>query len=186
MSATSLLQRLMLLAYPRSFRDQYGEEMLRTLRDLRRHGGMSRPRLALQVARDVVVTAPRLRIEALLTRTKVIAILSLAALAATLFIAGTSRFLLLILVPLALLAIVIHHHDRPITSGVQPAHWWRWGASGAALLGTLIVAEGAGPDFDWFPWLGLWFLALMGLALLAIGLVLGVVHAIARVRHTIG
>jgi hypothetical protein len=110
----------------------------------------------------------------------------LAALTATLFIAGTSRFLLLVFAPLALLAIVIHHHDRAISSGVQSAHWWRWGASEAVLLGTLIVAEGAGPDFDWFPWLGLWFLALMGLALLAIGFVLGIVHAIARVRHAIG
>jgi hypothetical protein len=147
---------------------------------------MSRPRLALQVSRDVVLTAPRLRIEALMTRTKILAVLTLAALTAIAVIAGTSRFLLLILVPLALLAIVIHHHDRPITSGVRSEHWWRWGASGAALLGTLIVAEGAGPDFDWFPWLGLWFLALVGLAFLAIGFVLGIAHAIARVRHTIG
>jgi hypothetical protein len=187
MKPPSVWYRLVLLAYPRAFRERYGDEMTRTVHDLRRHDGMSPPRLTLHLARDVALTAPRLRMEHLMTQTKVLAVVALAVLTALAAIAGSPRFALLFLVPLVFVAILVHGHDRPITrSGVGSRHWWRWGASGAALLGVLILAEGAGPDFDWFPWLGLWFLALMGLALLGISFVLGTAHLLSRARRSPG
>ena len=121
-----------------------------------------------------------------MTRTKTLAVLGLTALTAIAVIAGTSLLPVLVLVPFAVVAIVIHRDGRPAARGVRSEHWWRWGAAGAALLGTLVVAEGAGPDFDWFPWLGLWLLALTGLVFLAMGFVLGIVHAVTHVRHTTG
>jgi hypothetical protein len=178
--------RLVLLAYPRAFRKRYGDEMARTVRDLRRHDDLSRPRLAFHVARDVALTAPRLRMEHLMTPTKVLAVVVLAVLTALAAIAGSPRFLLLFLVPLVFVAILVHRHDRPITNSVGSQHWWRWGVCGAALLGMLILAEGAGPDFDWFPWLGLWFLALTGLALIGISFVLGTAHLLSRARRSPG
>jgi hypothetical protein len=186
MRTSSRWYRLMLLSYPRTFRERYGEEMARTVDDLRRHDDLRGPRLALHVARDVALTAPRLRMEHLMTETKVLAIVALAILTALAVIAGSPRFLLLVLVPLVLVAILVHRHDRPITISLGSRHWWRWGVSGAALLGLLILAEGAGPDFNWFPWFGLWFVALMGLALVGLSFVLGTAHFLSRARRSPG
>ena len=160
-------------AYPRWFRNQYGTEIARTLRDMHRYGGMSKSRLMISMARDVALTAPRLRMEALVTHTKILAVVALTALAALVAIAGATRFVLLIVVLVGLFAVLVHRHDRPITNAVRSKHWWRWGIGGLAILATLIIAEGAGPDFDWLPgvWYLLWFLALMGLAVLAVGVV---------------
>jgi hypothetical protein len=155
---------------------------------MRRYGGMSRSRLMVSVARDVALTAPRLRMEALMAQTKIFGVLAVLALAALAAVAGATRFVLVIVVLVAVLAVLVHRHDRPITSAVRSKHWWRWGIGGLAILGTLIIAEGAGPDFDWLPgvWYLLWFLALMGLALLAIGVVLGMAHVVARTRRAKG
>jgi hypothetical protein len=126
--------------------------------------------------------------EALMAQTKILVVLAVTALAALAAIAGATRFVLVILVLGVLLAVLVHRHDRPITSAVRSEHWWRWGIGGLAVLGTLIIAEGAGPDFDWLPgvWYLLWFLALMGLALFAIGVVLGMAHVVARTRRAKG
>jgi hypothetical protein len=185
MTEPSLPYRLMLRAYPRSFRDHYGDEMVRTLQDMRLHGGMSRAHFMLRVTRDVVLTAPRSRMEALVTQTKVLSVLALAMLTALALVAGSPRFVVLIVVPVVLLAVLAHRHDRPITRAVRSEHWWRWAVSGVAILGTLIIAEGAGPDFDWLPgiWFLLWFFALMGLAFLAVGSVLCLAHVASRARR---
>jgi hypothetical protein len=178
----------MLLAYPRSFRECYGAELVRTVDDMRRYEGMSRPRVALHVARDVARTAPRLRIEAIVTETKTLAILALVVLTPLAAIAGSPRFVLVLLVPLVVLGSLVHGHDRAIRTAMRSRHWWRWGLGGAALLGMLIVAEGAGPDFDWLPgaWFLLWFLVLMALALVCISVVLGTAQLIARGRRQLG
>jgi hypothetical protein len=188
MNRPTFVWRCVLRAYPRSFRDQYGREMTRTLRDMRRYGGISRSRLAGALARDVALTAPRLRMEALMARSKILGVVAIAALSALAVVAGATRFVVVIAALVALLAVLAHRHDRPITTAVRSVHWWRWGAGGLAILGTLILAEGAGPDFDWLPgaWHLMWFLALMGLALLAIGVVLGVANLVTRIRHAEG
>ena len=188
MTETHRRYRLMLLAYPRSFRECYGAELVRTVDDIRRYDGMSRPRLALHVARDVALTASRLRIEAIVTQTKILAILALVVLTALAAIAGSPRFVLLLLVPLVVLGSLVYGHDRPIRTAMRSRHWWRWGVGGVALLGVLILAEGAGPDFDWLPgaWLLLWFLVLLAFALLCISVVLGAAHLLGRGRRQLG
>lgn len=186
MNGPRLAHRLVLRAYPRAFRDHYGDEMLRTLEDLRRHSGLSRAQLALHVTRDVVLTAPRLRMEAIVTQTKVLAVLPLAMLTVLALVTGSPRFVVVIIAPVALLAVLVHRHDRPIGRAVHSAHWWRWAVAGLAILATLVVAEGAGPDFDWLPgaWYLLWFLALMGLAFVAVGTVLFLASVASRARRS--
>ena len=111
----------MLLAYPPSFRSRYGPEMLRCMRDLRRHGGMGRGRLAAHVAADVLLTAPRMRMESLMTRTIAITV----ALSVALLLALVFSPVALVLVPLALVAVVAagRRQDRPIAADApSPAH----------------------------------------------------------------
>jgi hypothetical protein len=155
---------------------------------MRRYGGMSRSRLIISVARDVALTAPRLRMEALVAHTKILIVLGVTALAALAAGAGATRFVLLLLVFGVVLGVLVHRHDRPIARAARSKHWWRWGIAGLAILGTLIIAEGAGPDFDWLPgvWYLLWVLALMGLGFLAIGVVLGMAQLVARTRRAKG
>jgi hypothetical protein len=91
-------------------------------------------------------------------------------------------------VPLVVLGILVHGHDRPVRNAMRSGDWWRWGVGGALLLGSLILAEGAGPDFDWLPgaWFLLWFLVLMAFALVCISFVLGTAHLLGRDRQQLG
>ena len=67
-----VLLRVVLWAYPRDFRRDYGAEWTRTITDLRVHGGLSRPRLAFRVVIDALSTAPRMRLETLVQNRKAI------------------------------------------------------------------------------------------------------------------
>lgn len=67
-----LLARMVLLAYPRSFRQDYGAEWTRTVNDLRVHRGLGTARIFARVLVDAFATAPRMRWENLVGPTKTI------------------------------------------------------------------------------------------------------------------
>lgn len=56
--------RLLLVLYPRDFRDRYADDLVQALADL--SGDLSARRVWQRVALDVAVTAPRYRMETLM------------------------------------------------------------------------------------------------------------------------
>jgi hypothetical protein len=138
------LSRLALLAYPPAFRNRYGTEMLRCMRDLRRHGGMGRGRLVAHVAADVLLTAPRMRMESLMNRTIAITL----ALSATLLLAIVVSPVAVALIPLALvaLALAMRRRDRPIAAGDRSPARGRsqllGGLGSLAVAGAILIVDG--------------------------------------------
>jgi len=181
----SRLYRAALLAYPRSFRRAYGPELIGAARDLRRHGGVSRTRLALRLAFDIVCTAPRMRVEAAVRNARVAGVVSLATIAIVAVAVGSSVLLVLIGSVVGLLALLGRRHDRPIvTNPEETARWYRWlmAAAVAFAVGFLALLTSDGDELSstaWTIWMLAWGSALV-LALFA--LVLGTSHAIHRRR----
>ena len=165
------LSRLMLLAYPASFRSHYGPELVRCIHDLRRHGGMGRGRLAAHVAADVLLTAPRMRMESLMTRTIAITV----ALSAALLLALVVSPVALVLVPLALVAVVAarRRQDRPIAADPpSPARGRTHILAGLASLmvaGAILLVDGG--ELSEPVWAVFALSVVLGTLLLVFGLV---------------
>lgn len=143
-SVPGRLSRLVLLAYPPSFRRRYGAEMLRCMRDLRRHGGMGRGRLAAHIAADVLLTAPRMRMESLMNRTIAITLALSAALLLALVVSPVA--VLLVAPALAAVAVVARRHDRPIAGDEPSPGRGRsqiiGGAGSLALAAAIVIVDG--------------------------------------------
>lgn len=58
--------RWSLAAYPASFRREYGTAWTQAIDDLHHHTQMSTPRLVRRVCADVLLTAPKMRLETLM------------------------------------------------------------------------------------------------------------------------
>ena len=165
------LSRLVLLAYPAAFRSRYGPEMLRCMRDLRRHGGMGRGRLAAHVAADVLLTAPRMRMESLMARTIVITV----ALSGAVLLALVVSPIALVLVPLALVAVVAarRRQDRPFAADApSPAHGRahiRAGLASLAVAGAILLVDGG--ELSEPAWAVFALSVVLGTLLLVFGLV---------------
>ncbi len=163
--------RLALLAYPPSFRKGYGDEMARCVRDLRDHGGMSRGRLGLHVAADVLLTAPRMRLETLMTRTIVVTATIAAAVALSLMFSPVA----LVLVPaLLMLAVLGRRHDLPIAPDGSGQPRWRVhmlrGVAALGVAGVVLLINGGGELSE--PLWAIWALSFVaGLSMLVLGLV---------------
>ena len=135
------LSRLALLAYPAAFRSRYGPEMLRCMRDLRRHGGMGRGRLAAHVAADVLLTAPRMRMESLMNRTIAITVALTGVLLLALVVSPVA--LVLVVPALVALAAMQRRHDGPIAA--TPARGRGHvlaGLAALALAGAIVIVDG--------------------------------------------
>jgi hypothetical protein len=173
-SRPSRWSRLVLRAYPRAFRRAYGDEITRSISDLRTHGHRSRASVLWLVAADTLRTAPRLRMESLMGNHRLVtftAVLTVAVLAA---LVGSPLLLLVVAAVVALMAILIRRGDRPIVAdATSAAHWYRWLAAGAgcaAIGGVVLVVDG--PELSsvgWTIWMLSWTAALV---LVLFGLVL--------------
>lgn len=163
--------RLMLLAYPAAFRRRYGAEMLRCIQDQRRYQEADPVRLALRVAGDVLLTAPRLRMETLMTRTIAITI----AVGLTLLLSLLVWPVALTVVPmLVLLAAFSRRHDQPIAAGDAPrSRWLRHilrGVGALSVSGAVLVLSGGGELSE--PLWAIWALSFVsGVTLVILGLV---------------
>jgi len=157
--------RLALLAYPAAFRRDYGAEMSRTLQDLKNHGGASRWRLAAHVAADVVLTAPAMRLESLMSRpTAVTGLLIVALFCGLAFVGqvvGSPVFLAVLVAGVGVVTILSRRHGRPIVSDRRPgAPWQRRLTAGLAALavGTVILIADGGELSEpaWAVWALSW------------------------------
>ncbi len=145
--------RHLLRFYPKSVRADFGEAMEQVHRDLRVHGGMRGPRLFLTTTRDLIRSAPRLRVEEGMAthpgRTRaVVTILAAAALV------GLVALGPLLGIP-ALVALVIYmarHADDLDGAKHSRALWLGLPIAGGVLclVGLTVDTLGAG-DSPWWP-----------------------------------
>ena len=176
----SLYQRLLWL-YPASFRREYGQAMVQVFCDRLRDEARHRPRAAavrawLHTLGDLALSVPKQRIEAFMCEqqatvrllTLIVAVsLSIAAIA---FI-GIPAVVLLAAVP-AWLAYQ-HRRGRLLRLPGQ-SKWYRWVLSGAAVLAVEWLAFILSGEADEWVWgLGS-LLAVLGLLVVAAGVVMGV------------
>jgi len=169
------IARLALLAYPREFRREYGDEIVRCMRDMRRHGDVDRARLAGRVAADVLLTAPRMRLETLMHRSIVLTLaLGIVALIAAVAILPVALVALAAVVAGA--AVVIgRRHDGPLGDSPPSAGWRRcvlWGVASFAVGSAILIIDGGElSEPVWALW-ALTFVA--GAILVGLGIVLAV------------
>ncbi|HVL89496.1 MAG TPA: hypothetical protein VM841_04590 [Actinomycetota bacterium] len=97
--------RAVLLLYPRTFRREYGDEMVAVLEDMMA-GGARGPGLVTRIVRDVVVSVPRIRREETTMATKAI-IAGVLVLTVGLAVAGTGSVALGGIVSGTVLAVVL-------------------------------------------------------------------------------
>lgn len=171
------LARFTLLAYPRSFRRDFGPEYLRATADLHSHGRRRRFEIAGRLLGEAVTVAPAMRWEYLMkpTRTVLVVVAAVAALIG--LVMGSEAIALLVVALVALAGLVFAGQDRPITptdpSVSQRWYWWLAGAAGAFLagLGVLAVTEEDGglSEAAWATWMLSWATAAV-LALVGVGL----------------
>jgi uncharacterized membrane protein YhaH (DUF805 family) len=179
----------LLRLYPRSFREEYGEDMEQLLRlQLRDEGAL---RVWSRALLDLALTVPSLHLEARMSRgpsapvvygAASVASLVLAAVAGTavgvsvLGIAGVLLF--------GSLAVIAHRRAQSLgSSGHADAHWWKYAVAGGALLAlTAVAGTLADDDLGEGSWAVFMAVLLTSVVLLAVGLVLGVTHAVAHRR----
>ena len=177
MSARGGTSRLVLFAYPKSFRREYGNEVLQSIADLRRHGGLGRPRRAARLVVDVVRTAPRMRMESVMShaRFKPFALAAVLAICVISVAVGSPSFLVSIAAALVALVMLARNGGRPIaTDPAQTSKWYRWVVAGALSFaigfGVLIVDGNELTSTGWSVWMLSWgtgtVLVLFGLILL--------------------
>lgn len=180
------MARLVLMAYPRSFRREFGAEWCRTVEDMRIHGRHSRVRLVARVLSDALVTAPRMRWENMMGTIKTALVVAAVVLAAAALMIGSPSMFVLILALFAIGVLLARRNERPIASEFTAwsARWYYWIAAGAALFaigfGALLTNEDNElSSAAWATWILSW---LSGAVVAAIGLALGATRLISQRR----
>lgn len=170
------LARLTLLAYPRSFRRDFGADYLQAATDLDTHGQHSRLRVAGRLAGDVLTTATAMRWEHLMKPGKLIVTVVVAVAAAFGLLLGAPMVALPMLAILAVLAISARRHDQPIateaTAWSQRWYLWLAVAAGMFLLGLAVLAADGDGELSspvWAVW-NLTWLAAAVIATVGLGL----------------
>jgi hypothetical protein len=164
--AARRLFRLVLLAYPASFRREYGGEMEQLLIDRDRHDGRGAGRIMLGEILDAVCIAPRLRWETPMNRVVIIAVIAAVAIAALL--AGAA----LALIPLAVVALAAWYLGgrsiRPIAPAYSSRRWVWWLLAGGVSIGIGVAI----PQIDGGELSSLWW------SVMAVAVVGGIVMAV--------
>jgi hypothetical protein len=183
------LYRGLLLCYPRSFRHEYGPDMVLLFSD--QLGDEPAPRVWCRGLIDLAVTVPTRHLEAHLKRPPnslvpvIFAALAVASILVAV-IAGTNPGIALGALSVAavatVLAVVSARQTRRITAATSTtAQWWKPLALGAGALVAVIILEGA---TDLSLWMPMFITVLFSLLMIAAGLVLGIAHLlITHFRH---
>ncbi len=145
--------RHLIRLYPRSVREEFGDSMRQAHQDLRVHGGVGGPRLFLATARDVIRSAPRLRIEEGMAthpgRTRAVVTILVAAALVGLVAVGP---LFGIPALVALLVYMARHADDIAGATHSRALWLGLPIAGGVLFLVSITADALGAgDSGWWP-----------------------------------
>lgn len=170
--------------YPRSFREEYGDDLVALFAEQCADEG--NVRVYTRTALDLILTVPIRHLEVPMSRrapTAMVLVYSVIALGgvATAVVGGTNEVAvslgLLIAALAGALAIVTarRHTAGPADAGNL---WWKITATGAALIAAVIVGAGLGVE----AWYLAWLMAIAGVALVAAGLLLGAFRLFQRLR----
>ena len=178
--------RLVLLAYPRSFRREFGDEWLRTVDDLRTHDGRSGLAVVGRVMADTCLTAPRLRWESSMPTLKSTFVVLGVVLLLFGLVLGAGVIVFPVAVVLAVLFAASTSHDRPVAAEAVAwgRHWYAWmiGAAACFLLGGSMLFTSADGELSSIAW-PVWILSWLAAATLAvIGLGLGITRFVYQRR----
>lgn len=176
--------RVLLRLYPRRFREEYGADMALLFADQLHDEPASRVWARGLV--DLAITVPHRHLETHMSRPPsplvplLFAGIGFAGLC-TAFIGGSNPTALVAGLAIAAtgggLAAVAWRNVRPLPSEQNvTAHWWKFLASGAAVLTTVIVITTATGEVDDSLWVPTMVIIVSALALLGTGLALGVAH----------
>ena len=171
--------RAMVRLYPRRFRDEYGEDMVRLIREQCRDE--SAWRIAARSTVDLAIAIPTQHLEARMNRAPsalvplVYAVFALGGVALAI-VGGSDPTSSVIGLAVALgagtLGILAWRRAAPGRATTPTGTWWKFLAAGPCLIGLVIVASGAGVN-AWF--LGL-VTVLTAVVSTATGVVLGLAH----------
>ena len=179
----TLLARIALLAYPRSFRREYGTEWTRTVSDMRTHSGHSALRVGGTVIAETVTTAVHMRWENLMKPTKTALTVIAAVITAAALVVGSPAIAILVVAVVILIGLQFAGKDRPITptDPSRTRRWYLWlaAAAGAFLVGLAVLAIDGDDELSsaaWATWMLSWasatVLGLIGVSLAATRLVI--------------
>ncbi len=170
--------RILLRAYPRSFRERFGPEMAQLLLDRRREGANGTG-LLLREAGDCLRTAPRLHLEHPMSR-NVITVVLITATVIGAVLGGPAGLIPAVLLAIALVGL---RNERPIGS-LTATRWWGWFVAAGAcfvVLFTVLAIDG-----DELTSTGLTIAFVSGnaaLVLAVIGVGNGALHLVQRHRN---
>ena len=181
----NLLVRVALLAYPRSFRREYGTEWTRTIADMRTHGHHHAGRVSGTVIAEALTTAVQMRWENLMKPTKTLLTVIAATVALAALVMGSEAIAVLVVALVVLVGLQFAGKDRPIapTDPSITRHWYLWmaGAASAFLIGLGVLAVD-GDDLTSAGWTT-WMLSWAGAAILGfVGLGLGATRLVTNNR----
>lgn len=177
------LYRHLTALYPRSFRDEYRDDLTTTFALQLADDGA--PRCWLRTALDLIVTVPTQRMESHMNKSSnhLVPLLYTAVAVGAVLVAivgGTNRESLIIgacvAVAAGAAAVAAWRRSQPIVGTIGSNGWWKFIVAGASIVASVIVAAGLGVE-DWFVGMLAIFVAFV---LTLTGLVLGVLHLSSR------
>ena len=145
--------RHLLRVYPRSVRKEYGDAMRQAHQDLRVHSGLRGPRLFVATTRDLIRSAPRLRLEEGMAthpgRTRAVVTILVAAALVGLVAMGP----ILGIPALICLILYMRSHREDVSAANRVRGFWL----ALPIVGAILLAVGTiagllmGEDSRWWP-----------------------------------
>ena len=186
-AATVTLYRKATRLYPRTFRQDYGPDLVQLFADQLRDEATWR--VVTRSAVDLAITVPTRHLEARMNRppTPLVPVLFAALALSSVIVAlvvGSPIVLLVCLgvgVSAGALTLISAHRTRGLT---QPrpttAHWWKVLATGGGLLAALIATTTATGELPEGGWLIAMLIGLTAIVLLSTGVAMGIAHLASR------
>ena len=170
MSATERVSRALVRLLPRSFRDDFGEDVVQLACDRRRFGGEPLWRLWPSLVGDTASSAVRLRREEAMFPTR--AVLAGFGLAFAVFAILSGG--LLIGLPLLVAGLVVVQRTQPsMPTGPRAPRWVPWGIVGLVLVvASFAVVATSDDEFTAVEWAAILGLMMLGLWSLGAALVI--------------
>jgi hypothetical protein len=179
--------RLTIRLYPRSFRDEFGEDLVQLFAD--KLADERAPRIVARTVLDLALSVPQRHLESDMrtARTSILPVIFFVAALSSLVVGlavghpavlGVCAVMSLTFVTLALVAL---HRARPLSElRSAPSRWWVALTTGVILLAGLILVTNATGELPEGGWLLAMITGLTALVLIGTGLVLGIVHLAGR------
>jgi len=175
--------RVLLHLYPREFRDEYGADMVRLVRD--QSAVEPAWRVAARATVDLAITIPAQHLEVHMNRPSnhlVPLLYTALACAGLLFAAVGGSNAAVVAVGLMIAAVagataaIAWRRAAPIRGSVSTRGWWKLVLAGPVIIAAVLVAAGLGVD----AWTVGMLAVLVAFVVTGLGLLLGIVRLLGR------